>query len=90
MGLMHGRIPLSHHQRAVKIEKKRDMRSVKQESKILKKLQDSNCPLVVEAHESGSYEDRFFLIMELLGPCLADARKDLIAASGAPRGSQGD
>jgi serine/threonine protein kinase len=70
------------HQRAVKIEKKRDMRSVKQESKILKKLVELQCPLIVEPYDHGSSEDRFYLIMELLGPNLAEAKKDLFAASG--------
>lgn len=57
-GLMHGAWHggLSHTsanpQMAVKIEKKRDMRSVKQESKILKKLHDSQCTLIVEASAS--------------------------------------
>ncbi|KAG2452875.1 hypothetical protein HYH02_002219 [Chlamydomonas schloesseri] len=60
---------------ALKIERRRDVRSVKQEFKVLKKIQERNPTLVCPVHACGTFEDRFFMIMELLGNNVAEARK---------------
>ncbi|PNW87231.1 hypothetical protein CHLRE_02g114200v5 [Chlamydomonas reinhardtii] len=60
---------------ALKIERRRDVRSVKQEFKVVKKIQERNPTLVCPVHACGTFEDRFFMIMELLGNNVAEARK---------------
>ncbi|GLC55916.1 hypothetical protein PLESTB_001043900 [Pleodorina starrii] len=60
---------------ALKIERRRDVRSVKQEFKVLKKIQERAPSLVCTVHACGTFEDRFFMIMELLGNNVAEARK---------------
>ncbi|GIM09720.1 hypothetical protein Vretimale_13534 [Volvox reticuliferus] len=53
---------------ALKIERRRDVRSVKQEFKVLKKIQERAPSLVCTVHACGTFEDRFFMIMEV-GSC---------------------
>ncbi|PNH10000.1 putative serine/threonine-protein kinase [Tetrabaena socialis] len=60
---------------ALKIERRRDVRSVKQEFKVLKKIQERAPSMVCTVHACGTFEDRFFMVMELLGSNVAEARK---------------
>ncbi|EFJ45567.1 hypothetical protein VOLCADRAFT_118310 [Volvox carteri f. nagariensis] len=45
------------------------------EKRVLKKIQERAPSLVCTVHACGTFEDRFFMIMELLGSNVAEARK---------------
>lgn len=58
---------------ALKIDRTLEVKTVRQEQKVLKRLQA--CPTVVRLLEQGTHENRGFVVMELLGMNVADARK---------------
>mmetsp|Transcript_12 Transcript_12/g.20 ORF Transcript_12/g.20 Transcript_12/m.20 type:complete len:607 (-) Transcript_12:283-2103(-) len=59
---------------AVKIEKRKDVKSVRQEYKVLRKLEES-CDKVAGTVDCGALDDRFYIVMQLLGANLVEARK---------------
>jgi tau tubulin kinase len=61
-------------QLALKLERRSHVRTVKQEGQVLQHLSQS-CPQVCKVHDSGSYHGRHFIVMDLLGPNLAEARR---------------
>lgn len=60
---------------AVKIERGGDVKTVKQEHRILKRLQGS-CQHVCKVVDMGQYGDQFYMVMELLGQNLAETRRN--------------
>jgi len=58
---------------ALKMDRTLEVKTVRQEQRVLKRLQA--CPCVVRLLEQGSHEERGFIVMELLGQNVADKRK---------------
>ena len=52
---------------ALKIDKTVEVKTVKQEQKVLKRLQ--SCPCVVRLVEQGSHGERSFIVMEVTAAC---------------------
>eukprot|EP00775_Hariotina_reticulata_P009220 gene9220-9385_t len=59
---------------ALKLEKRKDRSTVKQEYKALKKL-SGTCDQVVAVEGFGMYDERFYMVLQLLGETLFEARK---------------
>lgn len=59
---------------ALKLEKRRDRNTVKQEYKALRKL-DGQCSQVVAVEGAGTHQDHFYMLLQLLGETLYDARR---------------
>jgi len=57
----------------MKIDRKRDVRTVKQELKVLRQLE--GCKYVCSVHGKGDEDGRGYIIMDLLGKNLAEARR---------------
>jgi tau tubulin kinase len=72
-GAIHRGPPPAAPQLALKVERRPDVRTVKQECKVLRHLQ--GCSKVTRVHDSGSHQNLHFMVMDLLGPNLADARR---------------
>ncbi|KAL4449542.1 hypothetical protein ABPG77_007186 [Micractinium sp. CCAP 211/92] len=74
----------TQQQRAVKIEKRIDVRTVRQEYKVLKRLQ-AGCRQAVRVHEGGEYAGgRFYMVMDLLGPNLSTVRRGALGGALEP------
>ncbi|KAL4421516.1 hypothetical protein ABPG75_010807 [Micractinium tetrahymenae] len=71
----------TQEQRALKIEKRTDVRTVRQEYKVLKRLQ-AGCRQAVRVHEGGEYAGgRFYMVMDLLGSNLTAARRGTLGGA---------
>lgn len=69
----------TQQQVAIKIEKRPDVRTVRQEYKVLKKL-GSGCRQAVRVHDGGELGwagGRFYMVMDLLGSNLTTARRSM-------------
>ncbi len=62
-------------QYALKIERSPDVRTVRQECKTLRRLQQ--CAQICKARGSGTYGDRFYMVLDLLGNNLVEARRSV-------------
>ncbi|PSC67566.1 hypothetical protein C2E20_8775 [Micractinium conductrix] len=68
----------TQQQRAIKIEKRADVRTVRQEYRVLKRLAAAGCKQAVRVHEGGEMAHkggRFFMVMDLLGTNLSTVRR---------------
>lgn len=61
-----------HLQYALKLERRTDVHTVKQECKVLRRLHQ--CRQVCKVHDSGVHRHRHFIVMDLLGHNLAEVR----------------
>jgi serine/threonine protein kinase len=59
---------------ALKIDKKRDVKTVRQEARVLENLK--SCRQVVRVHDTGSFEGRSYFVMDLLGHNLVELRRN--------------
>ena len=73
---------ISGVQFALKIDRTRDVRTVKQELRVLQSL--GPCRQVCRVHDSGTMDGRAFLVMDLLGSNLAEVRRYQLGGKATP------
>ncbi|KAF6259282.1 kinase-like domain-containing protein [Scenedesmus sp. NREL 46B-D3] len=70
------RLPGTDLHYALKLEKRKDRNTVRAEYKVMKKIgQSGGCSQVVAVEGCGMHQERFFMLLQLAGETLYDARK---------------